>query len=50
MALVPPGDGDDKAQVGIDEPVLGHEVTALDALGQLDLLGRLQQLEAVCSL
>src|SRR5215210_8706751 len=50
MALVPPGDGDDKAQVGIDEPVLGHEVAALDALRQLDLLGRLQQLEAVCSL
>src|SRR3954452_21422865 len=47
MALVPPGDGDDEAQVGIDEPVLGKEVAALDALGELDLLCGLQQLVLV---
>jgi hypothetical protein len=47
MALVPAGDGDDEAQVGIDEPVLGKEVAALDALGELDLLRGLQQLELV---
>src|SRR3954463_6519958 len=47
MALVPAGDGDDEAQVGIDEPVLGEEVTALDALGELDLLRGLQELVAV---
>src|SRR3954464_4154948 len=47
MALVPAGDGDDEAQSGIDEPVLGEEVTALDALGELDLLRRLQELVAV---
>src|SRR4051812_38885692 len=47
MALVPAGDGDDGAQVGIDEPVLGKEVAALDALGELDLLPGVQQLELV---
>src|SRR3954470_19324173 len=47
MALVPAGDGDDEAQVGIDEPVLGKEVAALDALCELDLLCGLQELEAI---
>src|SRR3954454_511529 len=47
MALVPAGDGDDEAQVGIDEPVLGEEVAPLDALGELDLLRGLQQLVLV---
>jgi len=47
MALIPAGDGDDEAQVGIDEPVLGKEVAALDALGELDLFGGLQKLELV---
>src|SRR3954466_945676 len=47
MALVPAGDGDDEGQVGIDEPVLGKEVAALDALGELDLLRGLQQLVLV---
>ena len=37
------GDGDDEAQVRVDEVVLGREVAALDALGQLDLLRRRQQ-------
>ena len=32
------GDGDDEPQVRVDEVVLGREVAALDALGQLDLL------------
>ena len=32
-----------QAQVGLDHPVLGVLVAALDALGQLDLLGRRQQ-------
>ena len=32
------GDRDDQTQVGLDHLLLGVEVTALDALGQLDLL------------
>src|SRR5262245_38743344 len=47
VPLVPAGDGDDEAQVGVDEPVLREEVAALDALGELDLLSGLQELEAV---
>src|SRR5918911_352900 len=47
VALVPAGDRDDQAQGRVDEAILGHQVAALDALGQLDLLGRLQQLKAV---
>src|SRR4029079_4327489 len=47
MPLVPAGDGDDEAQGGGDEPVLREEVAALDALGELDLLRRLQELIAV---
>ena len=50
MALVAAGDGDDKSQVAVDEPILGREVAALDALGELDLLMRLQQLELVRAL
>ena len=36
-AHVPPGDGDDQAQVGLGELALGVHVAALDALGQRDL-------------
>ena len=44
--LVAPGDRDDEAQVVVDEPLLGGEVAALDALGQLELLGSGEQPEA----
>jgi len=47
MPLVPAGDGDDEAQVGVDEPVLREEIAALDALGELDLLRGLQELIAI---
>src|SRR4051794_21095770 len=50
VALVAAGDGDDEPQVRVDQAVLGEEVAALDALGELDLLGGLQQLEAVRAL
>ena len=43
MALVALGDRDDEPQVRVDHPVLRGRVAALDALGQLDLLGRRQQ-------
>ncbi len=33
------GDRDDQAQVGLDHPLLGRHVAALDALRELDLLG-----------
>ena len=42
-ALVLLGDRDDQPQVGVDHPVLGVEVAALDPLGELDLLVRGQQ-------
>ena len=42
-ALVAPSLGDDEAQVRIDHAVLRSDVTALDALGELDLLGCRQQ-------
>ena len=46
-ALVLLGDRDDQPQVGVDHPVLGVEVAALDALGELDLLvGRQQPVAA----
>ena len=41
--LVALGDRDDEAQVVVDELLLGREVAALDALGQLELLGTGQQ-------
>jgi hypothetical protein len=50
MALVPPGDGDDEPQVRVDEPVLRHEVAALDALRKFDLLVRLEELVLVRTL
>ena len=37
------GDRDDQAQVGLDHLLLGVEVAALDALGEVDLLLRRQQ-------
>jgi hypothetical protein len=37
------GDRDDQAQVGLDHLLLGVEVAALDALGEVDLLLRGQQ-------
>ena len=37
------GDRDDEAQVGLDHLLLGVEVAALDALGEVDLLLRRQQ-------
>ncbi len=40
------GDRDDEPQVGLDHVLLGAVVAALDALGELDLLGRRQQLDA----
>jgi hypothetical protein len=43
VALVAPGLRDDEAQIGVDHPLLGLEVTALDALGQLDLFRRCEQ-------
>ena len=43
LVLVAPGVGSDEAQVGVDEQFLGVQVTALDALGQVDLLGRGEQ-------
>ena len=42
-ALVLLGDRDDQAQVRVDHALLGGEVAALDALGELDLLARRQQ-------
>ena len=37
------GDRDDQAQVGLDHLLLGVEIAALDALGEVDLLLRGQQ-------
>ena len=42
-ALVLLGDRDHEPQVRVDHAVLGVEVAALDALGEVDLLGRRQQ-------
>ena len=42
-ALVLLRDRDDEPQVRVDHAVLGGEVAALDALGEVDLLGRRQQ-------
>ena len=44
VALVAARLRDDQSQVGVDHPVLGLQVAALDALGQLDLLRGGQQL------
>ena len=38
------GDGDDQSQVGLDHPLLGLHVAALDALRELDLLRSGEQL------
>ena len=43
VALIAPRLRDDEPQVRVDHPLLGLEVTALDPLGELDLLGRRQQ-------
>jgi hypothetical protein len=43
VALVAPGLRDDKPEVGVDHAFLGLEVTSLDPLGQLNLLGRGEQ-------
>ena len=43
QTLVAAGLRDDEPEVRVDHPVLGVDVAALDALGQLDLLGRRQQ-------
>jgi hypothetical protein len=40
LALVAAGVRDDEAQVRVDHALLGLEVAALDALGELDLLAR----------
>src|SRR5919202_1663486 len=41
--LVLAGDRDDEPEVRVDHPLLGREVAALHALGELDLLGRREQ-------
>src|SRR3954468_13707182 len=43
LALIPARVRDDQAEVRVDHPLLGGEVTALDALGELDLLDGLEQ-------
>src|SRR6185312_14424737 len=43
LALVAAGDRHHEAQVGVDHPLLGDEVAALDLLRQLDLLGGREQ-------
>ena len=43
MALVLLGDRDHEPEVGVDHALLGLEIAALDALGQLDLLVRRQE-------
>ncbi len=43
LALVLPCDRDHQTQVGVDHPLLGREIAALDALGELDLIGSGQQ-------
>jgi hypothetical protein len=45
VTLVAAGDGDDEAQVGVDQALLRGEVTALDALGEELLLLGLEELE-----
>jgi hypothetical protein len=39
MSLIAPGLRYDQPEVGVDHPLLGLEVSALDPLGELDLLG-----------
>ena len=46
LALEALGEMDDEPQVGLDHPVLGFEVAALDAAGELELLGRGQEARA----
>src|SRR4051794_11184158 len=46
LALVAASVRHDQTQVRVDHPLLGGEVALLDALGQLDLLARLEQLVA----
>ncbi len=43
LVLVAPRVGGDQAQVGVDEQFLGVQVTALDALREVDLLGGREQ-------
>jgi hypothetical protein len=43
MPLIAPGLRDDQPEVRVDHPLLGLEVTALDPLGELDLLSRREQ-------
>src|SRR4051794_41515297 len=40
---VPPRERMDEPQVALDHLLLGRDVTTLDALGELDLLGRREQ-------
>ena len=46
LALEALGEMDDEPQVGLDHPVLGVEVAALDAAGELELLGGSQEARA----
>jgi hypothetical protein len=43
MALIPARLSNDQSQVGVDHPLLGGQITALDPLGQLDLFARRQK-------
>jgi hypothetical protein len=43
LVAVALGDRDDEAQIGLHHAVLGLEIAALDALGEVDLLGGGQQ-------
>jgi hypothetical protein len=43
VALIPARLSDNQSQVGVDHAFLGRQVAALNALGQLDLLGRRQK-------
>ena len=46
VALVALRDRDDEAQVGVDHPLLRGGIAALDAFGEVHLVGRGQQLVA----
>jgi hypothetical protein len=43
MPVVPPGDRDDKPEVGTHHPVLGLHIPFLNALGEVHLLVRGQK-------
>ena len=50
VALIATGDRDDQSQIAVDEPLLGDEIAALDALRELELLRRAQEPELVGAL